>query len=156
MSSISMIDHVCPRTMERDGGIGCVSPLICSKHGECIETNGPEAGLPLRRADGSLAYAQEAPQPAPPGNIRVFPGAQLPPDLDSQPVEPLIKYLRQLLEKAESGELRIFVGTGFLRDGASISMRGGHWPNSFAMLGAIHWLEVDFVRKVIRDNKGNV
>jgi hypothetical protein len=61
------------------------------------------------------------------------------------PCEHLISLLEQLLAKAQSGELQSFVGTGFVADGARLSIFYEGEPDLYSMLGAIAWLQHEYV-----------
>lgn len=87
-------------------------------------------------------------------NIRIFPGAA-PPTAASQPKhEALCRVLRDMLAMAETGELQSLFATGFMRDGARLTLRGGHHRNIYEVVGAIEWLKVEFASKVIHDTAG--
>jgi hypothetical protein len=70
-----------------------------------------------------------------------------------EPQEFLIKAIEQLLEKAKSGELQSFIGTGFVTDGCRISVWCDLHKNVYEMLGAINWLEHEYVsrQELVRD-----
>ncbi|MBX5238626.1 hypothetical protein [Rhizobium sp. NLR22b] len=64
-----------------------------------------------------------------------------------EPQEGLVKLLEQLLDMARAGHLQSFVGTGFASDGARVSMWGGLHENVYEMLGAIAWLQHEYVER---------
>lgn len=81
--------------------------------------------------------------------VVAFPGATIPTD---EPKPALVKLCRDLLEMAESGRLQVFVGTGFLVDGARITGWGGVHPNVYEMLGAIQWTAIEYADRIKAQN----
>lgn len=75
-------------------------------------------------------------------NVTALPGCKQP---DVGPNQVLIDILKDLLERAESGELQSFIGTGFTQDGLRVSVWADHHDNVYSMLGAIAWLEHEYV-----------
>lgn len=73
----------------------------------------------------------------------------VPPALTGEPNEGLIAALRDVLEMAESGRLQSFIGTGFVAGGERLSIYGGPHPNVYEMLGAINWLEHEYVARIM-------
>lgn len=56
--------------------------------------------------------------------------------------------LRDLLAKAESGELQSLVATGFVADGGRMSAWSDTHENVYEMHGAIAWLQHEYVARV--------
>lgn len=63
----------------------------------------------------------------------------------SVPNEAVIAAMRNLLDMAEDGRLRSFIGTGFVNDGNRVAIWCDFHDNVYEMLGAINWLEHEFV-----------
>lgn len=63
----------------------------------------------------------------------------------STPNEAVICALRNLLDMAESGQLQSYIGTGFTCDGLRVATWCDFHSNVYEMLGAINWLEHEFV-----------
>ena len=68
-----------------------------------------------------------------------------------EPRQALIDALTDALEMAKAGRLQSFIGTGFTADGNRLACWGGHHENVYEMLGAINWLEHEYV---IRQTNG--
>lgn len=78
-------------------------------------------------------------------DVRAFPGAVAP----DQPDAALVELLRDLVKKAESGELRSFIGTGFLANGRRMSLWGedDSNPDLYSMYGALCALPVEYMKR---------
>lgn len=76
-------------------------------------------------------------------NVHALPGLTNP--TDTEPVSELVAIIRDLLTMAEDGRLRSFIGTGFMQDGARIASWCDTHPNVYEMMGAIRWLEAEYV-----------
>lgn len=74
-------------------------------------------------------------------NVRAFPGCVV----ENEPVLELVSLLRQLTAKAESGELRSFVGTGFMHNGTCAMCLGDFSDDPYRMLGALSVLRDQYV-----------
>lgn len=77
-------------------------------------------------------------------NVRALPGSVAP---TSEPNTALVQMLRDMLVMAEDGRLRSFIGTGFCADGARLAMWADAHPNVYEMLGAIAWLQAEYLHK---------
>lgn len=77
-------------------------------------------------------------------NVYVLPGTRA---LSTEPNQALVDMLADLLDDAKSGRLQSFVGTGFMADGARVGAWGDTHPNVYEMLGAISWLEHEYVHR---------
>lgn len=53
--------------------------------------------------------------------------------------------LEDLLAKAKDGTLQSFVGTGFIVDGQRLALWHDTHENVYEMLGALAWLEREYV-----------
>jgi hypothetical protein len=77
-------------------------------------------------------------------NVAALPGCRVP---SNEPNEALCAGLRDLLARAESGELQSMIGTGFTSDG----MRMAAWfdlnPDVYQTLGALAWLQAEYVHR---------
>lgn len=80
-------------------------------------------------------------------NVVGLDGKAPPPRLTGEPNPSLIDALRDMLRMAESGELQSFIGTGFVADGNRLSIWFNNHPNVYEMLGAIAWLEHEYVAR---------
>ena len=78
-------------------------------------------------------------------NVLPLPGCRKP---NAGPNQSLIDSLRDLLRRAEDGELQSLIGTGFMADGMRMSMWCDHHENVYEMLGALAWLESEYVKRV--------
>jgi len=87
----------------------------------------------------------EPPRP----KVVALPGIKVP---TNEPSQALIKMLRQTLELAESGKLQVLIATGFLADGGRLTAWGGHHPNVYEMLGAIHWTAIEYADRIKAQN----
>lgn len=83
-------------------------------------------------------------------NVLALPGVRNP---NAGPNEALISALRAVLERAESGELQSFIGTGFTADGLRLACWVDHNPNVYEMRGSLAWLEDEYVARHV-DVKG--
>lgn len=82
------------------------------------------------------------------GELVSMPGVQpQAPIAGRQPVPGLIRVMEELLDKARTGELQSFVGTGFFADGGRLAMWADHHPNRYEMLGALVSLTDEFTRR---------
>ena len=70
------------------------------------------------------------------------------PALAGEPNAELIGVVENLLERAKSGQLQSLVATGFCSDGARLSIFSAGDHNVYEMLGAINWLEHEYVDRV--------
>jgi hypothetical protein len=77
-------------------------------------------------------------------NVTAMPGCRA---ATGEPNEVLVKCLKNALERAESGELQSIVATGFTNEGLRFSMWADHHINVYEMLGAISWLEHEYVHR---------
>lgn len=59
----------------------------------------------------------------------------------------LIGMLRSLVDRAESGELQSFIGTGFTADGMRAAVWADQHDNVYEMLGALGWLQAEYVHR---------
>ncbi|WP_156041731.1 hypothetical protein [Bradyrhizobium sp. URHD0069] len=64
-----------------------------------------------------------------------------------EPRQGLIEAIEDILAMAKSGRLQSFIGTGFTADGNRLACWGGHHENVYEMLGAINWLEHEYVSR---------
>lgn len=78
-------------------------------------------------------------------NVRAIPGLRVPGHAEPDPA--LVATIRGLLERAESGELQSFVGTGFLADGCRLSTWVDRHENVYEMLGSLAWLHAEYVHR---------
>jgi hypothetical protein len=85
------------------------------------------------------------------GNVTALPGSRVP---TSGPNQQLISVLRNLLEHAEAGRLQSFVGTGFMADHARLGAWVDLHDNVFEMLGALAWLQAEYVHRHTEPAKG--
>ena len=69
-----------------------------------------------------------------------------------EPRSELIGVLENLLERAKSGQLQSFVGTGFCSDGSRAAVWCDTHENVYEMLGALSWIEHEYVAR----HTGNV
>lgn len=79
-------------------------------------------------------------------NIVTMPGVNRE-SITGEPSEMVIAICRDLLEMAEDGRLQSMVGTGFLADGSRIGIWADAHTNVYEMLGAINWLEHEYVER---------
>jgi hypothetical protein len=77
-------------------------------------------------------------------NISALPGCRVP---TTEPETALVNALRDLLERAEKGELRSFVGTGFMADGLRLAIWCDFEPDVYKMLGTLAWLQHEYVHR---------
>jgi hypothetical protein len=78
------------------------------------------------------------------GNVISLPGVRAP---SAAPNTTLIAALRETLERAESGEPQSFIGTGFTGAGMRFAFWCDHHTNVYEMLGAIAWLQAEYVHR---------
>lgn len=64
-----------------------------------------------------------------------------------EPKADVIGVLENLLERARSGQVQSFIGTGFCSDGCRITVFSGDHENIYEMLGALSWLEHEYVHR---------
>lgn len=83
------------------------------------------------------------------GNVSFFPGGNVSPD---EPNGILIEALEVMLLQAKSGELRSLVGIGFDKIGNRLSFWYLENDNVFQTLGAIAWLEHEYVEETKKEN----
>lgn len=77
-------------------------------------------------------------------NVKALPGVRPPNPVRN---DELVSLLRNMLERAESGELQSFVGTGFCTDGMRLACWADTHTNVYEMLGALAWLQHEYVRR---------
>ena len=76
----------------------------------------------------------------------VIPLGQMPPCVgDPQPA--LISALEQALEKARTGQLQSFIGTGFTSGGETLAVWVDTHPDVHQMLGSLAWLQHEYVSR---------
>lgn len=63
------------------------------------------------------------------------------------PNNALISMLRDLVGRAERGELQSFIGTGFTADGNRAAIWSDHHGNVYEMMGALGWLQAEYVAR---------
>ena len=78
-------------------------------------------------------------------NVVALPGSVVPGD--TEPSEPLIGMLSQLLAMAESGQLRSFIGTGFVADGGRLAIWADTHPNIYEQLGSLEWIKAEYIHR---------
>lgn len=78
-------------------------------------------------------------------NIKALPGSRVPGDRTVNVA--LVEALRDLLERAESGELQSFIGTGYTADNMRAALWCDQHPDVYAMLGALAWLQAEYVHR---------
>lgn len=145
---MSDFEHICPEGRCRD-------PATCKRHGECIDSS-EFAGLPLRRADGQLAYGiQPATAETPasiieeltaPHGLRLLDGdSAAPTHADTAPVR-TAQLLRwhgitrldlppeRILDAAQADDLRCVVVLGYKADGSE------YFASSLADGADVLWL----------------
>ncbi|ARO24745.1 hypothetical protein TAL182_CH02999 [Rhizobium sp. TAL182] len=76
----------------------------------------------------------------------------LTPSKCGEPQAGLIQVLEELVEMAKAGQLQSFVGTGFASDGGRVSAWGGHHENVYEMLGALTWLQHEYVDRTTTED----
>lgn len=77
-------------------------------------------------------------------NITALPGVRLP---NSGPNEALVDLLRDLLSRAETGQLQSLIGTGFQSDGLRMGVWADCHSNVYEMLGALAWLQAEYIHR---------
>lgn len=80
-------------------------------------------------------------------NVVGIDGGAPPARLTGAPNPGLVCALEDMVEMARRGELQSFIGTGFVADGARLAIWFNSHPNAYEMLGAIAWLEHEYVAK---------
>lgn len=78
-------------------------------------------------------------------DIRAFPTAGSVPT--TEPDEGLIENIKSLLSMAESGQLRSFVGVGFMSEGLKVTSWHDTHDDIYQMLGALEWLKIRYVSR---------
>lgn len=78
--------------------------------------------------------------------VTFLPGAVRPTKF-GEPNQALISALEATLEHARSGRLQSLVATGFMSTGERFSLWAGHHEDVYQMLGAINWLEHEYVAR---------
>lgn len=78
-------------------------------------------------------------------------GGRVPTQL-GEPNPALISMLEDTLEKARSGHLQSFIGTGFVSDGARLALWADAHENVYEMLGSIAWLQHEYVQRQVEAN----
>lgn len=75
--------------------------------------------------------------------------------IDGNPVRPkgepnpaLVESLEALLEDARNGDLQCLIGTGFMADGARVSIFANAHPNVYEMAGALAWLQREYMDSI--------
>lgn len=84
-------------------------------------------------------------------NVHSLPGVQ---PINAGPNPGLIASIRDLLDRAERGELQSFIGAGFNADGTRVALWGGSHANVYEMLGSLGWLQHEYVHRVTGENDG--
>lgn len=69
-----------------------------------------------------------------------------------EPSKALVEALEDALAMAKSGQLQNLIGTGFTSDGSRLSIWAGEHSNVCEMLGAINWLEHEYVHRITGDD----
>lgn len=82
-------------------------------------------------------------------NVRSINGEAVP--QLGEPNQGVIGAIEKLLEMAKSGQLQSFIGTGFTAQSERVSIWSGHHPNVHEMLGALAWLQHEFVDRVTKN-----
>lgn len=77
-------------------------------------------------------------------NVHVLPTGIVP---STDPNEPLVAALRQLLDMAETGQLQSYVGTGFTHDGLRVSTFCDFHEDIYQMLGSLSWIQHEYVAR---------
>lgn len=77
-------------------------------------------------------------------NVKALPGIRPP---TAGPNPDLVEMMRSLLERAESGDLQSFIGTGFSADGSRVAAWGDAHSNIYEMQGALVWLQHEYVHR---------
>lgn len=78
-------------------------------------------------------------------NVKSLPGMRVPGH--AEPDLALIAAIRGLLERAESGELQSFIGTGFMADGCRLATWADRHENVYEMLGSLAWLHAEYINR---------
>jgi hypothetical protein len=69
-----------------------------------------------------------------------------PPEL-GEPNEALVRCLEGMLDMAKSGRLQSMIATGFTCEGNRMVMWADHHPDVYQMLGALAWLQHEYVHR---------
>lgn len=77
-------------------------------------------------------------------NVTALPGAKIP---TNAPNTALVSLLRDVLAKAESGELQSLVGVGFVASGHMAMIMGDTHPNVYEMHGAVACLQNELFKR---------
>jgi hypothetical protein len=77
-------------------------------------------------------------------NVQSLPGVR---PYSGEPNFALVDALRDLLTRAECGQLRSMVGTGFMLDGTRMAVWADAHDNVYEMLGALVWLQAEYVHR---------
>lgn len=77
----------------------------------------------------------------------VVPLSGVMPSAAGEPRPSLIAILKNLLAKAESGELQSLIGTGFTHERLCVAIWHDTHENVYEMLGALNWLEHEYVQR---------
>lgn len=78
------------------------------------------------------------------GTLLPLANAKLP---NPEPNSQLIAVLKDVLAMAERGELQSFIGTGFTAEGQRLATWCDANPNVYEMLGALSWLQHEYVQR---------
>lgn len=76
-------------------------------------------------------------------NVAALPGCRIPNASNGS----LVMALRDLLARAERGELQSFIGTGFCDDGLRLAVWADQHPNVYEMMGALAWLQSEYTNR---------
>lgn len=82
-------------------------------------------------------------------NVTALPGCRVPGNATPQPA--LVSMLRDLLAKAEAGDLQSFIGTGFMADGCRIAGWADLHTNLYEMAGSLTWLHAEYIHRHTSD-----
>jgi hypothetical protein len=77
-------------------------------------------------------------------NVKALPGFSAP---TCEPDERLVKILEELLAMAKSGQLRSFIGTGFVGEGLRVATWADFHDDVYQMLGALAWLQAEYTHR---------
>ncbi len=77
-------------------------------------------------------------------NIKSLPGVKA---YSGEPNGPLVEVLRDLLKRAEAGQLQSMIATGFMLDGTRMASWADSHDNVYEMLGALAWLQAEYVHR---------
>jgi hypothetical protein len=65
----------------------------------------------------------------------------------SEPNPNLVAGLENLLERARSGQLQSFIGTGFIASGDRCVIWCDAHPDVYQMMGSIEWLKLEYAHR---------